>query len=407
MKSMKTIRALMIALAMLAGLTFSHTALAQVSIGISVGFPPPVLPVYEQPICPGDGFIWTPGYWAWDDDGDDYYWVPGTWVEAPVQGYLWTPPYWGYQGSRYVFFAGYWGPRVGFYGGIDYGFGYTGRGYEGGRWEGNRFFYNRSVNNVTNVRNVYNTTIVNNVNVTRVSYNGGNGGVNVRATQQEEQASRERHVGQVAAQNQQIQSARSNHELRATENHGRPPIAATSRPGSFSGGGVVAAREGGNYNPPANRGGNHANRPANDNPPANETNRPASNPNRPANASNRPENNNRVQPNDRPPYAHANQVPQHTAPENSNANTKYQQQQEKLIQKQQQEHQKLQHQQEQEHQKMTQQKAPAAKQQQIEQRHQQQTQHMEQKHQQQQQKMDQQQPRQQAPAHQNQDKKPH
>ena len=55
---------------------------AQIGIGISVRIGPPALPVYEQPICPGEGYMWTPGYWAWDDD-DGYYWVPGTWVEAP------------------------------------------------------------------------------------------------------------------------------------------------------------------------------------------------------------------------------------------------------------------------------------------------------------------------------------
>jgi len=35
----------------------------------------------------------------------------------------------------------YWGPVVGFYGGINYGFGYFGRGYEGGRWEHDHFYY--------------------------------------------------------------------------------------------------------------------------------------------------------------------------------------------------------------------------------------------------------------------------
>ena len=76
-------------------MTFSAASFAQ--IGISVSFGPPALPVYEQPICPGDGYIWTPGYWAWD--GSDYYWVPGTWVEAPEVGFLWTPGYWGWGGN--------------------------------------------------------------------------------------------------------------------------------------------------------------------------------------------------------------------------------------------------------------------------------------------------------------------
>jgi hypothetical protein len=93
-------------------------------IRISVAFGPPALPAYEPPICPGDGYIWTPGYWAWDQDVEDYYWVPGTWVLAPETGFFWTPPYWGWSDGAYIFNDGYRGPLVGFYGGIDYGFGY-------------------------------------------------------------------------------------------------------------------------------------------------------------------------------------------------------------------------------------------------------------------------------------------
>ena len=395
---------------LLAGSALTTSASAQVAVGISVGFAPPELPVYEQPLCPGEGYIWTPGFWDWDPDDQDYYWVPGTWVLAPQPGYLWTPGYWGWGDRGFIFYAGYWGPVVGFYGGINYGYGYFGRGYEGGRWEGAHFYYNRAVNNVnvTIIHNVYETRVTN-VNVTRVSYNGGNGGLNVRPTPQEERAVHERHLSAVPAQTQHIQEARSNRELRASENHGKPPIAATEKPGAFRGGGVVAAREGGHYNPPPDRGANNADRPTNDRRSVNEANRPSNNPNRPPSASNRPENNNhRAQPNDRPNYSHANQLPPHTASENSSGDAKYQQQQQKLIQKQQQEHQKLQQRQEQEHEKVAQQHAPAAKQQQMEQKHQQQTQQMEQKHQQQQQKMEQrQQPRPQAAPHPNQEKKPH
>jgi WXXGXW repeat (2 copies) len=99
-----SIRSLLFALIMLITPVASFA-----QIGISVSFAPPELPVYEQPVCPGDGYIWTPGYWAWDNDGDDYYWVPGTWVEAPEVGYLWTPGYWGWGGSGFVFYQGYWG----------------------------------------------------------------------------------------------------------------------------------------------------------------------------------------------------------------------------------------------------------------------------------------------------------
>jgi len=138
MRFVTAIRLLAIMGILLAGVALPGTASAQVAVEFSVGFAPPALPVYEQPICPGEGYIWTPGYWAWDDDDGDYYWVPGTWVVAPRVGYLWTPGYWGWGGEAYVFHVGYWGPVVGFYGGIDYGWGYTGRGYYGGRWDHDR-----------------------------------------------------------------------------------------------------------------------------------------------------------------------------------------------------------------------------------------------------------------------------
>src|SRR6516225_11365812 len=57
---------------------------AQDSGGIAVDVAPPPLPVYDQPPIPAPGYIWTPGYWAWDD-ATGYYWVPGTWVLPPEQ----------------------------------------------------------------------------------------------------------------------------------------------------------------------------------------------------------------------------------------------------------------------------------------------------------------------------------
>ncbi|MGC2540970.1 MAG: YXWGXW repeat-containing protein, partial [Candidatus Sulfotelmatobacter sp.] len=48
--------------------------------------PPPPLPEYSQPDCPGDGYLWTPGYWSYAPQG--YYWVPGAWARPPEVGYL-------------------------------------------------------------------------------------------------------------------------------------------------------------------------------------------------------------------------------------------------------------------------------------------------------------------------------
>ena len=137
-----------------------------------VDSPPPPIPTYDQPPVMAPGYMWTPGYWAWGDAG--YYWVPGAWVLPPQPGYLWTPGYWGWNTIGFVWSPGYWGPRVGFYGGINYGFGYFGTGYAGGRWHGGRFFYNTAITRVNTrvVTNVYvNRTVV--VNNSHVSYNGG------------------------------------------------------------------------------------------------------------------------------------------------------------------------------------------------------------------------------------------
>src|SRR6516225_8319259 len=238
MRKIRLTRLLWLALLMMA---IPALSLAQISVGLAVHIGPPVLPVYPQPECPGPNYMWTPGYWAYGPDG--YYWVPGTWVVAPAVGLLWTPGYWGWGGGVYLWHAGYWGPHVGFYGGINYGFGYGGVGFGGGEWRGGSFYYNRSVTNVsvTNVTNVYNKTVIVNNNTT-TSFNGGNGGVQARPTAQEEAFSRERHSAPLAAQNQHEHAAAANRENFAAQNHGRPAVAATARPGDFSRRSAVAAR---------------------------------------------------------------------------------------------------------------------------------------------------------------------
>jgi hypothetical protein len=242
----------LIAALALAAAPFANAAVA---VGISVNFAPPVLPVYVQPPLPEPGYIWVPGYWAWGDG--DYYWVPGTWEEPPSVGLLWTPGYWGFANGLYVWNGGYWGPEVGFYGGVDYGYGYHGVGYEGGYWRDHRFYYNRAVNNFggVNVTNVYTRTVVNNVTVTRVSYNGGAGGVRARPTAQQMAVAHEHHVAPTTVQREHETLARNDQSLRAKVNGGHPPIAATARPTSFKGPGVVAARDARPVNSPAEHNG--------------------------------------------------------------------------------------------------------------------------------------------------------
>ena len=344
MRSGIAIRSLLFSFVLLA---FSHGASAQ--IGISVGYGPPLLPIYEQPILASEGYLWAPGYWGYDYAANDYYWVPGTWVYPPQAGFLWTPGYWGWGGGGYYFNQGYWGPTVGYYGGINYGYGYSGVGYEGGRWEGNHFVYNTSVNNVNTavIHSTYSAPVTN-ASGNHVSYNGGTGGVEA----QQEAYAKEQHVGPVAAQTQHMQAAINNPELRASVNQGKPPIAATAKPGEFTTGFVASKQAGGEYKAP-------------------------------------------------PTINHASELPSHdfNVPNTGNAatNKTFQQQLNELSTRQALDHQTLEQQQEEEHQQATQKKYNDAQIQQMEQRHSQQTQQLEQQHATQQKQMEQRQTSQSAP----------
>jgi hypothetical protein len=220
---------------LLLAVSFSATTVnAQLSVGVSVRIGPPAIPVYEQPLCPTDGYLWIPGYWGYGDDG--YYWVPGYWEAPPTVGFLWTPGYWGYAGGLYGWHGGYWGPHIGFYGGVNYGYGYGGSGYYGGGWVGGHFRYNTAVTrvNTTVIHNTYiDRTVIHNTTENRVSYNGGPGGVNARPNAQEEAAARDHHVEATSAQVQHEQSARSDRNQLASVNHGRPATAAVARPAAY------------------------------------------------------------------------------------------------------------------------------------------------------------------------------
>jgi hypothetical protein len=253
MVSISRIRKFAIAAALFVGAPV--VSFAQFAIAISVHTAPPPLPVYVQPPFPAEGYIWTPGYWAYGDDAG-YYWVPGVWVQPPTIGVLWTPPYWGFEGGVYGFHAGYWGPHVGFYGGVNYGFGYGGVGYGGGLWVGGRFSYNSAVNNFggVHVSSVYvNRTVINNTVVNHASFNGP-GGYQARPTPTEQQAMHEQHMQPTGAQQQHFQTAASNPAQRFSANGGRPAVTAARTPEAFRQQSVAANRAAA-PSAAANRGG--------------------------------------------------------------------------------------------------------------------------------------------------------
>jgi hypothetical protein len=223
----------LIAALLIAALPLPSPAQFSVGIGFNVGVPPPALPYYAQPPAPYPNYQWTPGYWAWGPAG--YYWVPGVWVAPPAVGLLWTPGYWGASGGGYGWNAGYWGASVGFYGGINYGFGYPGTGFYGGAWNGGSFAYNTAVTNVnrTTIHNTYNKTVVNKGtvcnNCKNVSYNGGKGGTTARPTQGQIKARQNGRAPTTDQKNQATFAGQDRNQL-ASVNKGKPSLTASNKP---------------------------------------------------------------------------------------------------------------------------------------------------------------------------------
>ena len=228
---LRTLKSLLLAAGLCAlSATTSH---AQLDVNVTVA--PPELRVYDQPPCPVEGYLWTPGYWGYGPEG--YYWVDGLWIAPPRIGFLWTPGYWGFADGFYAFHTGYWGPSVGFYGGVDYGYGYFGHGYGGGAWQGNVFRYNTAVTHV-NTTVIHNTYVDNRVsrNVTnsRVSFNG-RGGIAARPTADERRVASAQHLPPTGEQQAHREGA--SHDRNAfAPNQARPAAAAGPRfPGGQGG----------------------------------------------------------------------------------------------------------------------------------------------------------------------------
>lgn len=137
---MKFIKHLFLLLVLMAGLQVAHAQ----HIRVGVGFGPPAIALEAPVAFPGDGYIWIPGHYDFNYDAQSYVWVTGHWELAPYAEALWTPGYWGFDGL-WFWHPGHWGRFVGYYGGINYGWGYYGFGYCGGYWRGGHFWYNRGV----------------------------------------------------------------------------------------------------------------------------------------------------------------------------------------------------------------------------------------------------------------------
>lgn len=76
--------------------------LAQISVGIEIGTPPPPRILSVRPVAPGPGFIWVEGYWY--PVGHHWKWHNGYWTRPPYPSAVWVVPH--HDGRRY--YEGYW-----------------------------------------------------------------------------------------------------------------------------------------------------------------------------------------------------------------------------------------------------------------------------------------------------------
>ena len=93
----------------LAASTFAAPAFGQVSIGVTIGTPPPPIRYEVAPPMPEVGYVWVPGYWA--PSGPRYVWYPGRWSQPPYYGAGWRPAHWEHEGHGWRYYEGGWGPR--------------------------------------------------------------------------------------------------------------------------------------------------------------------------------------------------------------------------------------------------------------------------------------------------------
>src|SRR5579864_2845806 len=97
-KRREPVKKLLLALMLLT----AGSSLAQISVGIRIGPPPPPRVVRVRPRAPGPDFVWVEGYWY--PGGNRYRWHNGYWTRPPYAGARWIAPH--HDGER--FFEGYW-----------------------------------------------------------------------------------------------------------------------------------------------------------------------------------------------------------------------------------------------------------------------------------------------------------
>ena len=79
-------------------------ARTQISVGINVA---PPAPRYEVVPPPRVGYVWAPGYWAWDSGHHHHIWRKGHYIHER-HGERWVADRWSEHEGRYRYEPGRW-----------------------------------------------------------------------------------------------------------------------------------------------------------------------------------------------------------------------------------------------------------------------------------------------------------
>jgi len=82
--------AVVVATALTAAAACASAATHHSRVYVRVGPPAPI--VETRVVAPGRGYVWIPGYHAWD--GRAYVWRPGRWGRGPYASAHWVPARW-------------------------------------------------------------------------------------------------------------------------------------------------------------------------------------------------------------------------------------------------------------------------------------------------------------------------
>jgi len=89
------------------GTIYGSQAQATTTIVVAQPPPPPPMPPETVPPQPQPDAYWVPGHYNWD--GSQYVWVAGYWTIPPQQYHQYIPAHWDYRpDGAYVYVRGYW-----------------------------------------------------------------------------------------------------------------------------------------------------------------------------------------------------------------------------------------------------------------------------------------------------------